>query len=167
MPSPKCHPFYLGLIVLNIDLTWIHIFQCSVNCGEGMQEREVNCGVRRRELTDPTLCVNQTRPDDTKSCQGSRCGQYEWSTNQWSPCSQSCGHGVQMRRVACINKRTGRSTRRRYCNERTKPRTHRGCNAQTCPYLWTTGEWSQVSSHLTHWPLEELNEILYTVKSLI
>lgn len=46
---------------------------CSVICGEGIQNREVLCRTIDSEVTNEELCSEILRPNDTRSCLRDKC----------------------------------------------------------------------------------------------
>ena len=59
-------------------------------------------------------------------------------------CNKNCGKGRQTRAVKCVHISLKKIVTDKHCKQRKKPRTRQGCNNQTCPYIWTTGSWSEV-----------------------
>ena len=61
-------------------------------------------------------------------------------------CSKSCGKGVKLRGVYCVNLGVdGATVNDRRCKSRKKPQEKKYCNKFTCPFKWISGEWSEVS----------------------
>ena len=58
---------------------------------------------------------------------------YVWSPQEWiSRCSVTCGVGYEMRRVKCVDRRTGISKKVSHCNASSKPSERRECIARPC-----------------------------------
>lgn len=75
---------------------------------------------------------------------------FSWHTTDWSPCSKSCGNGVQTREVICRKKINptdyGPSTS---CAANKKPSISEKvqyCNSIDCPADWDTEEGLPVST---------------------
>uniref|UniRef100_T1IWV1 Peptidase M12B domain-containing protein n=1 Tax=Strigamia maritima TaxID=126957 RepID=T1IWV1_STRMM len=79
---------------------WEH---CDHTCGwRGIQHRHVFCTPVNETSTVvvPKLCPDG-RPDEYQPCNRVPC-QQTWTVGEWSPCSSTCGIGVQYRNVTCI-----------------------------------------------------------------
>lgn len=70
-------------------------------------------------------------------------GGAEWTLREWSPCSHTCGGGMQQREVVCLDPQ-GRPSRD--CPEELRPLASRSCASQSCP-SWLLGEWSACSKN--------------------
>lgn len=71
-----------------------------------------------------------------------------WVTEEWGPCSRSCGKlGVQTRGVQCLlplPNGTHKAVPAKACPG-DRPEARRPCLRVPCPAQWRTGAWSQVS----------------------
>ncbi|XP_069609404.1 A disintegrin and metalloproteinase with thrombospondin motifs 14 [Ranitomeya imitator] len=125
--------------------------QCSKACGGGIQYTKYGC--RRKSdsrMVQRTLCDNNKKPKPIrKRCNLHECSQPGWVTDEWGPCSKTCGKlGVQTRLVQCIqhlHNGTNRTVHTKYCTA-DRPEPRRPCNRIPCPAQWRTGAWSQCSS---------------------
>ncbi|XP_028966579.1 A disintegrin and metalloproteinase with thrombospondin motifs 7 [Galendromus occidentalis] len=81
------------------------------------QTREVNCGQIEG-------CDNGTKPVEFRVCDPNECGR--WNAGTWSECSESCGGGLQVRKVTC----NGGHER---CSRSEEPASVRSCNNNPCP----------------------------------
>lgn len=104
---------------------------CSRSCGSGTQLRTVTCASGNAldcaALTVP-LTIQQCY--DTSGC--------AWSLEQWTPCSNTCGDGVQTRSVFCP------SGAEVDCPS-LKPASTQSCrDTQGC--AWTVGNWESCST---------------------
>lgn len=71
---------------------------CSATCLGGVQELIVNC-VRddTQKVIAPFLCANEQKPEVLiRTCNDHPCPP-RWNYTKFSPCSQSCGIGIQTR----------------------------------------------------------------------
>lgn len=79
---------------------WEH---CTHTCGSnGTQMRPVHCVPinETKTVVPPNLCQDG-KPEESRSCNRIPCASL-WFIDEWSPCSATCGHGVQVRNVTCI-----------------------------------------------------------------
>ncbi|XP_072284991.1 ADAMTS-like protein 4 isoform X2 [Pyxicephalus adspersus] len=105
--------------------------QCSADCGEGSQRRDVICISKlgpEFNVTDPSECAHLEKPPGLQSCNAGSCGS-RWFTSPWSTCSQSCLGGVQVREVRCL---TADKSFSHLCDLDSKPEEKRLCNTQPC-----------------------------------
>ncbi|XP_053331275.1 ADAMTS-like protein 4 [Spea bombifrons] len=105
--------------------------QCSADCDEGSQRRDVICVSKQGaefNITDPSECSHLEKPPSLQSCNGGPCGS-RWFTTPWSTCSQSCLGGFQTREVRCLAADNSYS---HLCDLDTKPDDKRVCNTHPC-----------------------------------
>uniref|UniRef100_A0A8C5WIS1 ADAMTS like 4 n=1 Tax=Leptobrachium leishanense TaxID=445787 RepID=A0A8C5WIS1_9ANUR len=105
--------------------------QCSADCDEGSQRRDVICVSKTGtefNITDSSECAHLEKPVSLQSCTAGPCGS-RWFTSPWSTCSQSCLGGVQTREVQCLAADKSFS---QLCDQDTKPDDRRVCNTQPC-----------------------------------
>lgn len=70
---------------------------CSSSCGEGVRKRKVAC-----PYSDAAgFCDMERRPRDHEACRGNRCPWHEDSGDNWGLCDDSCGPGMQQKRLRC------------------------------------------------------------------
>ncbi|XP_055908758.1 protein madd-4-like isoform X2 [Eupeodes corollae] len=91
---------------------------CSRLCGPGYRERMVVCaeetnGIRTRV---PDIVCRSPKPPTQESCMVQECP--KWEVEEWSGCSVTCGHGIQMRGVECKSTDGSLSAK---CDPQTKP----------------------------------------------
>uniref|UniRef100_A0A452G5K3 ADAMTS like 1 n=1 Tax=Capra hircus TaxID=9925 RepID=A0A452G5K3_CAPHI len=125
--------------------------KCSESCGGGVQEAVVSClNKQTREPVDENLCVTSRRPPQLlKSCSLDPCPA-RWEIGKWSPCSLTCGVGLQTRDVFCSHLLS------REINEtviladelcrQPKPTTVQACNRFNCPPAWYPAQWQPCST---------------------
>uniref|UniRef100_T1IZW1 PLAC domain-containing protein n=1 Tax=Strigamia maritima TaxID=126957 RepID=T1IZW1_STRMM len=105
--------------------------QCKDTCSSGIQSRKVFC-----PLSDATNCDVRTRPETTKPCPKHdelKCPG-KWFVGPWSPCSVSCGKGVESRDIVCMMYVRGqyRPVLDFQCGESEKPNGQQVCQKQEC-----------------------------------
>ncbi|XP_029932614.1 ADAMTS-like protein 1 isoform X2 [Myripristis murdjan] len=111
--------------------------KCSRSCGGGTQRREVLCKQRFSdgsvlELPD-TFCPSKS-PATQQSCAKQECPP-QWVTTDWSPCSVTCGDGIQRLQAVC--KRQGEDEQYQIvapetCAPALKPTSIRACSLRPC-----------------------------------
>ena len=116
---------------------------------KGVQESITECVRISDELqVNPALCRIETRPDSiTRTCNDIPCPP-RWNISDFSPCSKTCGGGIQSRDVQCIHEvaRGGSNTlpvTPDLCSQ-PPPRFVQYCNMIDCPIDWKPMEWSKV-----------------------
>lgn len=122
---------------------WTEWTECSQTCGGGEQSRELQ--ILRNNSGAGTECPAERM--ETRRCNPALCGgdqDCELSWSEWSDCSVSCGHGMQVRvhRVIRPHLGTGRG-----CDD-AQPSQMRQCGGQACHadcILGPWGEWSACS----------------------
>uniref|UniRef100_A0A8C5K7Q4 ADAM metallopeptidase with thrombospondin type 1 motif 9 n=1 Tax=Jaculus jaculus TaxID=51337 RepID=A0A8C5K7Q4_JACJA len=105
--------------------------QCSVTCGQGVQQRHVGCQMGPHRTARESECSPYARPEAERACQASPCPLYAWRAEPWQDvisisnsnrererclcpslqslnwiilkgtCSMSCGKGYKQRLVSC------------------------------------------------------------------
>lgn len=137
-------------LVSGISYSWKEqgYTQCSATCLGGMQELIVNC-VRddTQKVTYPHLCPPEKKPEIImRTCNDHPCPP-KWNYSEFSPCTQSCGIGLQTRDVHCVHESGGGNViivPHNMCPQ-PPPLDRQHCNILDCPVRWVTSEWSKCS----------------------
>ncbi|XP_012540115.2 thrombospondin type-1 domain-containing protein 4 [Monomorium pharaonis] len=108
--------------------------ECSSSCDIGEQVRDVVCVTTLRGSLRVVLDMNcpANKPESRKSCREHSCSS-AWYISDWTPCSRSCGKGVQKREVRCLNP-DGQlpDSYQLHCKEEDRPISRRTCNDYPC-----------------------------------
>lgn len=124
---------------------WVGEWQgCSTSCGEaGTMRRTTLCiqsvGLDEQRALQAADCQHMPRPEDSSPCNTEIPCPSHWSMGIWSECSVTCGEGVHVRNVVCLNNTN------MTCSPEMKPAANRPCHLKPCPVLWpgfTLHDWS-------------------------
>ncbi|NXK10792.1 ATS7 metalloproteinase, partial [Herpetotheres cachinnans] len=112
--------------------------ECSATCGVGAIWRTVRCSTGSDDG-----CAAANKPVPARRCSLRPCS--SWRVGNWSKCSRSCGGGMKVRDVHCIDTRDQRLLRPFHCQAVLyKPPAQLPC--QTMPCLdWYTSSWRECS----------------------
>ncbi|KAK9728281.1 ADAMTS cysteine-rich domain [Popillia japonica] len=119
---------------------------CSATCGGGYKMSRPICLNRvTGEEVEEQLCNESQKPESAiVECNTHNCPP-KWHTNEWGPCSATCGGGSRIRQVHCIEETNSTKIK---VNEAKctghKPRFQEVCNQIDCP-KWHTSQWSGCS----------------------
>ncbi|KOC64643.1 A disintegrin and metalloproteinase with thrombospondin motifs 9 [Habropoda laboriosa] len=140
--------------------------ECDAECDSGLQRRNVYCQSPRGEILSDEECHDREKPKIVKICRKSPCMNSptdrknrletnilrKWKFSQWSPCSKSCGSGLQWRRVECTMRRGNHGPEVTVKDEQCsrlglrRPRSQRPCRRVACDYIWQEEPWSECSA---------------------
>ncbi|CAJ0579573.1 unnamed protein product, partial [Mesorhabditis spiculigera] len=117
--------------------------KCSRTCGKGQRTRIVECvsDVSEMVLADEK-CPEALRPTATIRCRVQPCAR--WRAKPWGQCSETCGVGVQTRKIYCkLGKKTQDDDSK--CQHLpAKPSNSTRCVRPACPtYSWISTPWSK------------------------
>ncbi|GAB1610224.1 protein madd-4-like isoform X2 [Argonauta hians] len=121
---------------------------CSVTCGTGYQEADLQCAsIRSGRPVEQSHCVQtQGWIITRKQCNMPSC-EATWRIGKFGPCSAECGGGMQSRRVECVqgNQEISRVVDSKLC-PLPQPFSEQTCNNHKCGSLWSVGLWSACST---------------------
>ncbi|XP_046400011.1 A disintegrin and metalloproteinase with thrombospondin motifs 9-like isoform X2 [Ischnura elegans] len=145
--TQRCNP--------HCSLRWkvMHQTPCSARCGKGTKTLVIHCvqelhtlnGGKSKFPVEDRYCKHLPhRPAREVPCEGP-CITASWQYSEWSPCSATCGEGVQTRKAVCRSSE-GLEVYPKACQgyrdiKFPSLEEKRTCNNQECP-RWATGEWS-------------------------
>ncbi|XP_024144091.1 ADAMTS-like protein 1 isoform X1 [Oryzias melastigma] len=129
---------------------------CSATCGVGLMTRTVACTHRPFADSNRTVILGEEdchppKPSPVQACNRFDCPPL-WDLHPWGQCSQSCGGGVQRRRVLCKQRLADGSVLElpdSFCPSR-RPLSQQQCGKKDCPPHWITTDWSQCSVTCGH-----------------
>ncbi|XP_011064845.1 PREDICTED: A disintegrin and metalloproteinase with thrombospondin motifs 9 [Acromyrmex echinatior] len=137
--------------------------ECDVTCGNGFQHRQVRCQRHDGEILPHKEC-SEEQPKHMRRCQMESCRSSpknsrenslesniirKWKMSNWTPCSKSCGTGIQTRRVECMMRRGNHEpevpVKDEQCirSKSRKPKSQRLCQRIACDFIWQEGTWSE------------------------
>jgi len=119
--------------------------KCSRSCGGGLQARVTNCVRNNDNVRVNARYCKKKAPQRIRKCNLHKCDSFEYFTSAVSKCSRSCGGGLRVRIVNCVNKRTRVRVAKKFCIGPSPPRIQ-NCNTNPCPeYQWETGKFGACS----------------------
>uniref|UniRef100_A0A8D0EJV5 ADAM metallopeptidase with thrombospondin type 1 motif 7 n=1 Tax=Strix occidentalis caurina TaxID=311401 RepID=A0A8D0EJV5_STROC len=114
------------------------VLQCSATCGVGAIWRTVRCSTGSDDG-----CAAANKPVPARRCSLRPCS--SWRVGNWSKCSRSCGGGVKVRDVHCVDTRDQRLLRPFHCQAVLyKPLAQLPCQSTPC-LNWYTSSWRECS----------------------
>ncbi|XP_073496338.1 A disintegrin and metalloproteinase with thrombospondin motifs 13 isoform X1 [Phyllobates terribilis] len=116
---------------------------CSATCGGGVQMVSHECfDLTLQEVVESKLCNNSNYIRPSKEpCRNDLCPP-RWDVKVSSPCTVSCGGGIMLRTVHCIQKQNDMETiiSDRYCGHTPRPEGFTTCHPEACPARWEMSE---------------------------
>ncbi|KAM4714553.1 ADAMTS-like protein 1 isoform 1-T1 [Anableps anableps] len=124
---------------------------CSATCGVGLMTRTITCTHQPYPNSNYSAVLKDEMCQKPKPGPFQACNRFDcpptWDTHDWGQCSQTCGSGVQKRRVFCKQRLADGSILElpnTFCPSKT-PANQRPCGKQDCSPQWVTADWSQCS----------------------
>ncbi|XP_002663267.4 A disintegrin and metalloproteinase with thrombospondin motifs 13 [Danio rerio] len=126
---------------------------CSVSCGGGIAKRVLFCSQRMEEndgnndlVVGETACDSVPKPPEVVECNTEKC-KARWQVGDQGDCSVTCGMGVALRSVQCVQYEGGveRDVEEEKCESETKPPVTVPCFTQVCSFNWDVHDWSKCS----------------------
>lgn len=77
------------------------------------------------------------------------CKPYIWASSEWSPCSASCGEGLETRELVCMDTKGNSAVSESRCAALVRPSTSltRECTMTPCmTYMWRISGWTKCSA---------------------
>lgn len=113
---------------------WSEFKDCSVTCGEGVQQRERKCDNPEPQFGGKTCIQQELGPDvETQTCHKDPCpidgGYSEWSS--FSECTVTCGGGTHERTRECTNPAPANGGRG--CEGLGPDKETEECQTEACP----------------------------------
>ncbi|XP_010128802.1 PREDICTED: ADAMTS-like protein 1, partial [Chlamydotis macqueenii] len=122
------------------------LMACSASCGhKGVQLPQLRCLLDGGEV-NISHCKEKPKPAlQPIACNRRDCPS-RWMVTSWSPCTRSCGGGIQMRRVTC-QRLTAKGSSVPMSNDACaqvskRPMDTQNCNRQPC-VEWVASSWGQ------------------------
>ncbi|XP_040273173.1 ADAMTS-like protein 1 isoform X2 [Bufo bufo] len=130
------------------DYQWTLVghLPCTTSCGNrGIQHPQLRCVLDKQEV-NASYCQEKPKPSINPTACNRRDCPPRWMVTSWSTCSQSCGGGVQTRRVTC-QKMTAGGFSVPVPNDSCilsakRPVDSQSCSRQLC-VEWATSSWEQ------------------------
>uniref|UniRef100_A0A915JT12 Uncharacterized protein n=1 Tax=Romanomermis culicivorax TaxID=13658 RepID=A0A915JT12_ROMCU len=133
----------------NCSLNWISEYtsQCSSLCGLGQRQQHSVCfkilSSGEKQRLPEEYCSHLEKPPSAVRCFND-CEGRRWIYSNWSPCSATCGDGVQKRSKHCVDSRNN-VLDDRYCENIISESNEQKCGEILCPF-WHYDEWERVNA---------------------
>ena len=93
-----------------------------------------------------TICLCQVKLLKTKQIMD-QCNSCMFTPTVFQ-CSVKCGKGRQTRLIKCVDIKLKKFMKEKHCRPSSRPEAYQQCIKSKCPYIWSTGDWSEVTSFL-------------------
>ncbi|XP_064027480.1 A disintegrin and metalloproteinase with thrombospondin motifs 13 isoform X3 [Pogoniulus pusillus] len=123
--------------------------ECSVSCGRGQTQLQYVCvAFDTKEQTQEDNCHPVPKPEGSVAVCDLRPCPPRWKVTPAGPCSSSCGLGLAVQLVSCVQVLQGKEVllEERLCPAAEKPLTSVPCVIRTCSYEWSFSEWTECSA---------------------
>ncbi|XP_020837622.1 A disintegrin and metalloproteinase with thrombospondin motifs 13 isoform X1 [Phascolarctos cinereus] len=131
---------------------WRHkLASCSVSCGGGVVQRILYCarafGENEEEIVPDSQCQELPRPEEQEPCNLDPCPP-RWKVVSSSSCSASCGLGIAMRSMICVQLDHGEEAEveEEACATLERPPASIPCIITDCTYQWHFSDWMECSA---------------------
>ncbi|NWW37519.1 ATL1 protein, partial [Panurus biarmicus] len=136
----------VSLVIQEYQWSVDKLTACSASCGHrGLQLPQLRCLLDGAEV-NISYCGETPKPSlQPIACNRRDCPS-RWMVTSWSPCTRSCGGGIQTRRVTC-QRLTAKGSSVPMSNEACaqvskRPVDTQNCNRQPC-VEWAASSWGQ------------------------
>ncbi|XP_033923529.1 A disintegrin and metalloproteinase with thrombospondin motifs 13 isoform X5 [Melopsittacus undulatus] len=123
--------------------------ECSVSCGRGETRLQYMCvAFDTKEEAKEENCYPVPKPESRMEvCDLSPCPP-RWKVTPAGPCSSSCGLGLAVQLVTCVQIHQGKEVllEEHLCPVAEKPLASIPCIIRMCSYEWSFSEWSECST---------------------
>lgn len=108
--------------------------KCSAECGKGVQSRTIVCGAFDGDVVkraaDETSCDADSKPEESRECDGPEECPGQWFSGPWTACSVKCGGGQKTRKILCmVDSKVSDSAK---CDEEAIEFGSEDCNTEAC-----------------------------------
>ncbi|XP_031747422.1 A disintegrin and metalloproteinase with thrombospondin motifs 13 isoform X1 [Xenopus tropicalis] len=128
----------------DIEYKWFPVpGPCSASCDGGFHLVSYECSEHDlNQLVQSSLCNDSARPSSFHEPCGIDPCPPRWDVKESSPCTVSCGGGVVLRTLHCVQMQQGIETILfdAYCDHSTRPEAFVACGLEPCPARWEASE---------------------------
>ncbi|OCT67000.1 A disintegrin and metalloproteinase with thrombospondin motifs 13-like [Xenopus laevis] len=128
----------------DIEYKWLPVpGPCSASCDRGLSLVSYECSEHDfDQIVQSSLCNDSARPSSFYEACGVDPCPPRWDVKESSPCTVSCGGGVALRTLHCVQKQQGIEIilPDANCNHSTRPEAFVACGFDSCPARWKVSE---------------------------